>query len=74
MSLEHERPGTGNRVEGNKDETEIPIGEVGELGARDHAMWQCGDCGEMGELGGTLPERCPACAASRESLHYRQED
>jgi hypothetical protein len=28
----------GNRVAGNKDETEIPVGEVRAIDARDHAM------------------------------------
>jgi len=74
MSLDNERPGMGNRIEGNKDETEIPIGEVRAIDAQDHAMWRCGDCGEMDELGETLPDRCPACDASKESLYYWEED
>lgn len=61
-------------VDGNKNETELPIGEVQDIEAREHAMWRCGACGEMGELGPVLPESCPECAAPKEELFYWEED
>jgi len=44
-------------------------GEFGEA----YLMWRCMECGEMGDID-SLPEECPNCAASRESLYYWTED
>jgi len=44
-------------------------GEFGEA----YLMWRCMECGEMGDIE-SLPEECPSCAASRESLYYWTED
>lgn len=41
--------------------------------AASSAMWRCMECGEMGNIE-SLPEECPSCAASRESIYYRTED
>lgn len=61
-------------VDGNKNETEVPIGDAQDVEARDHAMWRCDSCGEMGELGDALPDGCPECGAPREELFYWEED
>ncbi|WP_195893108.1 DUF7130 family rubredoxin-like protein [Halopiger djelfimassiliensis] len=37
-------------------------------------MWRCLDCGELGALERDLPDRCPSCGATRESLYYWTED
>ena len=44
-------------------------GEFGEA----YLMWRCMECGEMGDID-SLPDKCPNCAASRESLYYWTED
>ena len=63
-----------NLVDGNKNETEIPIGDAPDAEARGAAVWRCKGCGEMGDLGDALPEACPECAAPREDLSYWEED
>jgi len=72
MVPERDRP----PVEGNKDETEVPIGDSQDALNQSYSMWRCGECGEMGNLTDeeTLPERCPSCNASKEALFYREED
>ncbi len=44
-------------------------GEFGEA----YLMWRCMECGEMGSIE-SIPEECPGCTASRESLYYWTED
>ena len=44
-------------------------GEFGEA----YLMWRCLECGEMGDIE-AMPEQCPNCEASRESLYYWTED
>jgi rubrerythrin len=61
-------------VDGNKNETEIPVGDATDAEARDASMWQCGECGELRDLDADLPAACPACGAPREELYYRVED
>jgi len=74
MALEPDPPDPSNPIDGNKNETELPIGEAQDVEAREHAMWRCGNCGEMGELEEMLPEFCPSCTAPREELFYWEED
>ncbi|WP_122089831.1 DUF7130 family rubredoxin-like protein [Halalkalicoccus subterraneus] len=45
-------------------------GEFGEA----ELMWRCMECGEMGRIDEGLPEECPNCGESRESLMYWTED
>ncbi|WP_336036186.1 DUF7130 family rubredoxin-like protein [Halobacterium yunchengense] len=61
-------------VDGNKNETELPIGEASDAEARAATMWRCGDCGALRDLEAGLPEQCPDCGAPREQLCYRIED
>ena len=37
-------------------------------------MWRCMECGETGRIEDGLPETCPNCGESRESLMYWTED
>ena len=74
MALEGDPPDPSNPIDGNKNETELPIGEAQDVEAREHAMWRCGNCGEMGKLEEMLPEFCPGCTAPREELYYWEED
>lgn len=72
MPTERNRPEP--LVDGNKNETEIPIGDAPAAEARDESMWRCGDCGAMRALGDDLPEECPDCGARKERLFYWAED
>ncbi|ELY60779.1 DUF7130 family rubredoxin-like protein [Natronolimnohabitans innermongolicus] len=73
MSPEDTQPPAASELR-NKEETELPIGEVREPESRGVAMWRCRDCGEMGHLEEELPPSCPGCDAPREDLYYWEED
>ena len=45
-------------------------GEFGEA----ELMWRCMECGEMGRIEDGLPDTCPSCGESKESLMYWTED
>jgi len=72
MAPESDRP----PVEGNKEETEVPIGDTPDALGQSYTMWRCSECGEIGDLTDkeVLPEQCPDCNASKEALFYREED
>ncbi|WP_435182053.1 DUF7130 family rubredoxin-like protein [Halorussus sp. AFM4] len=72
MVPESDRP----PVEGNKEETEVPIGDAPDTLGQSYTMWRCVECGEMGKLEDeeTLPESCPECSVSKEALLYWEED
>lgn len=74
MSHENDQTDAGELVDGNKNETEVPIGKARAVETREQSMWRCGDCGESGELRDALPEHCPECGAPKEQLHYRETD
>lgn len=39
----------------------------------DELVWRCLDCGAMGRID-SIPDACPDCGATRESLYYWTED
>ncbi|MFB6071935.1 MAG: rubredoxin-like domain-containing protein [Halobacterium sp.] len=74
MQHDSDQPDSEELVDGNKNETEIPIGDVQDVETRADSLWECGECGELDELRDGLPERCPTCGAPKEQLHYRETD
>jgi len=36
-------------------------------------LWRCAECGELGDID-AVPQMCPSCGASGESIYYHQED
>ena len=63
---------SGFVVSVSTDQPETHRSTSGEFGEA-YLMWRCMECGEMGNIE-ALPEQCPSCAASRESLYYWTED
>lgn len=61
-------------VDGNKNETELPIGDAPDAGAREETMWRCDGCGALRSLRDGLPDQCPECGAPKEQLFYWAED
>jgi hypothetical protein len=43
------------------------------LGGEAQLMWQCYECGAMGDIE-AIPDMCPDCGASKESIFYYVDD
>ena len=72
LGVVRERTSGGFVVSVTTDRPESHRSTSGEFGEA-YLMWRCMECGEMGEIE-SLPEQCPNCTASRESLYYWTED
>jgi len=72
LGIIREQTSGGFVVTADADRPESQRSTSGEFGEA-YLMWRCMECGEMGEIE-SLPEQCPNCTASKESLYYWTED
>ena len=72
LGVVREQTESGFVVSVRTDHPESHRSTSGEFGEA-YLMWRCMECGEMGNIE-SLPDECPSCAASRESLYYWTED
>jgi len=72
LGVIREQTSGGFVVSVSTDRPESQRSTSGEFGEA-YLMWRCMECGEMGNIE-SMPEECPSCEASRESLYYWTED